>query len=268
MTDPVDDANPNLTDYSVAGCRINAVTADEWVGIVAGAIATRERRILVGQNLHSAYLLQRDASLRRLQEMATVVRIDGLPLVFFARVLGYPVGRRHRSGFMDLIDPLLSRASEEGWAVFYLGSRPAVAEEAIHTLRARYPGVTFAWEHGYFDPHDEDDNARVIDAVNASEADLLIVGMGMPRQERWMLENHEELRPPAIVASGAAMDFVAGATPSSPRWLSRLGLEWLVRLANEPRRLTFRYLVEPWFVLAAFSRQLARRVFTGRREGG
>jgi N-acetylglucosaminyldiphosphoundecaprenol N-acetyl-beta-D-mannosaminyltransferase len=243
---------------------MHAMTIEDWVEVVQEAASTSRRRIMVGQNLHSVYLVHRDPDLAAAQRLADFVRIDGLPLVAFARMLGHAVTTRHRSGFMDLLDPLLARLDANGWTVYYLGSKPGVVERGLEVLRGRYPNARLEGAHGYFDPDDPAQNDTVIDRINAVRPHVLVVGMGMPRQERWILRNHDRLHAPAIVASGAAIDYVAGVVPTAPRWLSAVGLEWAFRLLAEPKRLWRRYLVEPWFVLALFVRDLSAR-WTGRR---
>lgn len=245
---------------------MRATTIDESASVEQASASTGRRRIMVGQNLRSVYLIHHDPDLAGAQRLVDFVRIDGLPLVLFGRALGYPVTRRHRSGFMDLLDPLMARAAANGWRVYYLGSKPGVAARGADLLRERYPGLLIESDHGYFDPDDAAQNGAVIDRVNAFRPHVLIVGMGMPRQERWILRNHERLSAPAIVASGAAIDYVAGEIPTAPRWLSAVGLEWLFRLLAEPKRLWRRYLVEPWFVLALFARDLRARYLRGPTE--
>jgi len=248
-----------IPEYRLLGTRMHSMTIEDWLGVVQQAASTGRRRIMVGQNLHSVYLVHHDSDLAAAQRLVDYVRIDGLPLVLFGRALGHPVTTRHRSGFMDLLDPLMARAATNGWRIYYLGSKPGVAARGADLLRARHPGLVIESDHGYFDPDDAAENGAVIDRVNAFRPDVLIVGMGMPRQERWILRNHQRLSASAIVASGAAIDYVAGEIRTAPRWLSAVGLEWLFRLLAEPKRLWRRYLVEPWFVLALFAKDLRAR---------
>lgn len=266
-TDP-SPARPSATrtipEYRLLGTRVHALTVQDWLDVVDEAASTGIRRIMVGQNLHSVYLCEREPDLAEVQEMVDYVRIDGLPLVAFCRLLGMPVTIRHRSGFMDLLDPLMRRATDRGWRVFYLGSKPGVAARGADLLRERFPGLRIDTAHGYFDPTDAAANEAVVETINHFRPHVLVVGMGMPRQERWIRTNHERLDAPAIVASGAAMDYVAGEVATAPRWLSALGLEWLFRLAAEPGRLWRRYLVEPWTILGLFARDLRTRYGSGR----
>lgn len=250
----------HIPELRFLGVRMHAMTVEAWLDAVDVAVRTRNNCMMVGQNLHSVYLCHHDETLSRAQEEAQYVRIDGLPLIWMGRILGLPLSRRHRSGFMDLAWRLFERAETEGWKVYYLGAEPGVAERGAAVIRARYPKLELAFDHGHFDASDGSrENFERIAAIRAWAPDLLIVGMGMPRQERWMAGHRDALDVPAMVASGAAMDFIAGKAKAAPRWLSALGLEWLFRLLAEPTRLWRRYLVEPWFVFGLFLRDVRSR---------
>ncbi|MEM6754470.1 MAG: WecB/TagA/CpsF family glycosyltransferase, partial [Cyanobacteria bacterium P01_C01_bin.38] len=136
-----------------------------------------------------------------------------------------------------------------GWRIFYLGSKPGVAEKGADILRQKFPNLKIACAHGYIDASkDSQENIDTIAAINAFQPHILMVGMSMPRQEHWILDNLEQLQTNAILPSGACIDYVAGAVPTPPRWMGRMGLEWLYRLFSEPKRLWKRYLIQPWFV--------------------
>lgn len=104
--------------------------------------------------------------------------------------------------------------------------------------------------HGYFDAQESSpDNQDVLKDIHSYGPQILLVGMGMPRQESWVMDNWDSLSGNAILCCGAALDYFSGEIPTPPRWMGQLGLEWLYRLGSEPKRLWHRYLVEPWFVL-------------------
>jgi N-acetylglucosaminyldiphosphoundecaprenol N-acetyl-beta-D-mannosaminyltransferase len=118
-------------------------------------------------------------------------------------------------------------------------------------LRKLYPALQIEVSDGYFDARrGSAENEALIQRINAYRPDLLMVGMGMPRQEFWTQENFARLDAYVILSSsGAALEYVAGAAPTPPRWAGRIGLEWMFRLVHEPRRLFSRYLIEPWYIL-------------------
>jgi N-acetylglucosaminyldiphosphoundecaprenol N-acetyl-beta-D-mannosaminyltransferase len=128
-----------------------------------------------------------------------------------------------------------------------------VAEQGAAILRDKFSDLQIATAHGYFDVHlDSQGSQNVLEAINAYQPNVLMVGMGMPRQEHWLVDNIRHLHANVVLNAGATMDYVVGVVPTPPRWSGRLGLEWLYRLAAEPKRLWRRYLIEPWFVLGLF----------------
>lgn len=224
---------------------------------------------MVSQNLHSVYQFHHDDELRKMQSRASYIRIDGLPLVIFGRLLGYPIGGHHRTGWMDWLDPFMTEATASQWRIFYLGSEPNVAERGESELRRRYPNLPLMVHHGHFDMSEAgDDNRSVVEAINTFGADVVIVGMGMPRQERWILANEDKINASVFLTAGACLDYVAGAIPIPPRWLGRIGLEWLFRLVSEPKRLWKRYLLEPWYAGGLFLRDLWERCFHAKTGAG
>ncbi len=161
---------------------------------------------------------------------------------------------------MDLMDPLMALAAARGWRTYVLAGRPGVAARAAETLRARHAGLQLATDDGYFDVEPGSaEAAERIARVHAFGADLVIVGLGMPRQERFVLHHGDALPAAPVLTCGAAFDYVAGEIPACPRWLSAWGLEWAFRLAAEPRRLAHRYLIEPLALLPDVLRDVTQR---------
>jgi N-acetylglucosaminyldiphosphoundecaprenol N-acetyl-beta-D-mannosaminyltransferase len=154
----------------------------------------------------------------------------------------------------------MAGAAENGWRVFYLGSSPGVAEEGAKRLRQTYPELQIQTMHGYFDTNlQSQENDRVLNAIEVYKPHILMVGMGMPRQEYWIQQNLKRLCANVILPAGAAIDYVAGAVPTPPRWAGRFGLEWAFRLTAEPQRLWRRYLVEPWSILGVVAQDFLKR---------
>jgi len=188
--------------------------------------------------------------MREFYSLTDYNHIDGMSLVLLGRLLGLPLKREHRTGYMDLLPLLAEQAADHGWRIFYLGSRPGMAAKAARILKSRYPGLQIRTHHGHFNAeHSGPENQAVLAEIKAYAPDILMVGMGMPRQEVWVLENQKEITARAVFCCGALMDYVAGEIPTAPRWIGRLGFEWLYRLLSEPARLWRRYLLEPWSVM-------------------
>jgi N-acetylglucosaminyldiphosphoundecaprenol N-acetyl-beta-D-mannosaminyltransferase len=235
------------------GITVNALSISRLNALIADAVTNNQSWIIGHHNLHSIYLYHHDSKMRAFYAKADYTHVDGMALVFLGRLLGLPLKREHRVTYADWIDPLMSEAAQQGWRVFYLGSKPGVAEQGAGSIHQKFPSLQIATADGYFNADsDSEENRAVLAAINAYQPHLLMVGMGMPRQEHWILDNLEKIPANAILPCGACMDYVAGAIPTPPRWTGRWGLEWLFRLIAEPRRLWQRYLVEPWFLLRWF----------------
>ena len=206
--------------------------------------------LIANHNFHSLFLIRRSARLRVFFAEADLIQIDSTPLIWWGRRLGLPLTREMRSTYLDWRDDFWRVADARRWRVFYLGGAPRVAETAAARLAERYPNVQIGFQHGYFDrTPDSAENRQVLAQIAAFDPHVLLVGMGMPLQELWALENRAAIKRGAILTVGAAFDYEAGVQAAAPRWTGRLGLEWLARLIGQPRRLAGRYLVEPWSLI-------------------
>jgi N-acetylglucosaminyldiphosphoundecaprenol N-acetyl-beta-D-mannosaminyltransferase len=182
-----------------------------------------------------------DPGFRRIVNSAERVTPDGMPLVWALRRTGLPEATRVYGP--DLTPEICARAQTRGIPVGFYGATPEVLETLRANLSARFPALSipFMWSPP-FRPLSESEDAEVSEAIQASGIGILFVGLGCPKQERWMASHREQLDC-ALVGVGAAFDFLAGAKAQAPAFLQRLGLEWLFRLVCEPRRLWRRYLV-------------------------
>jgi N-acetylglucosaminyldiphosphoundecaprenol N-acetyl-beta-D-mannosaminyltransferase len=232
------------------GIRVHLKTMSELQALVSSTISFGGQAVIANHNLHSLYLFHRQPQLRDFYGDAEWIHIDGIPIVYLARIFGYAAKREHRTTYADWLPKLMQAAASEGWRVFYVGSPAEVAEQGAKLLRAKCPGLQIRTRDGYFDARrGSADNESVLQAINAYKPHLLLVGMGMPRQELWIHENRGRICANVILPAGAAMDYVAGAVRTPPRWSGRVGLEWAFRLFDEPQRLWRRYLLEPWFLV-------------------
>jgi N-acetylglucosaminyldiphosphoundecaprenol N-acetyl-beta-D-mannosaminyltransferase len=236
---------------------VDALTIPDLNSLIAEAVERNTKWVIANHNLNSLHLYHHDPKMQAFYAKADYVHIDGMPLVLLGQRLGLPLKREHRVTYADWVWPLMAEAAQQGWRIFYLGSKPGVAEQGASILREKFPSLEIATEHGYFDIRpDSQENQTVLSAIHAYQPHVLMVGMSMPRQEHWILDNLEHIQAKAILPSGACIDYVAGAIPTPPRWMGRLGLEWLHRLWSEPRRLWKRYLIEPWFIANLFLREM------------
>jgi N-acetylglucosaminyldiphosphoundecaprenol N-acetyl-beta-D-mannosaminyltransferase len=228
----------------------------EWID---AAVAARARTYVCVAAVHTVMASQEDPALRAAVLGADFTVPDGQPLVWALRALGHDVGDRVYGP--DLMDRACARASRTGQRFYLYGGRNQGAlAQLARVLRLRYPGLQIVG--GYAPPFreltDAEEEAVAAD-IHRSGADVVWVGLGVPKQEKWMARMRDRLDAPVLVGVGAAFDFHAGLIPQAPDRLQRLGLEWAFRLVQEPRRLWRRYLrYNPRFV-AGFARQWARQ---------
>ena len=241
----------NTETVSFLGVTLQPRSLPELNVLVEQGIREHQRWIIANHNLHSLYLFHRYAKMRELYAQARWTHIDGMPLIALGRLYGFPLERKHRVTLADWTYPLMELAASKGWRVFHLGASRGSAEKGVSKLRQLYPTLQIEVSEGYFDARSGGaDNEAMLQRINAYAPDLLMVGMGMPRQEFWTHENWARLDVPVILSSvGAAFDYVAGAVPTPPRWSGQIGLEWAFRMAHDPARLFKRYFVEPWYIL-------------------
>jgi N-acetylglucosaminyldiphosphoundecaprenol N-acetyl-beta-D-mannosaminyltransferase len=255
----------------VLGGSFDLVKSAEVFHFVGGKIAAGEKAIVANHNLHSLYLIRKDAELQAFFDRADLIEVDSIPLILWARLVGRPGRRFHRCTYLDWRDEFWARAKQDHWRVFFVGGKKGVGEKAAQVIRSDWPDVLLATHDGYFDSRPgSDENERVVQAIRAFKPDILFVGMGMPLQEKWILNNFANLPPCVMFTVGGAFDYEAGVQIAPPRWVGQLGLEWLARLCMDPRRLFNRYCVEPFSLAGPALHDLKvalRRKLSKSRDG-
>ena len=246
------------------GREMDVVTREQVMATIAARAAEKRKTLIANHNLHSLRLWDREPAMARLYARAEIVEIDSMPLVAWGRLMGLKLGREHRNTYLDWREDFWRMASAGGLRVFHLGCKPGVGAAAREALLKQYPGAVIGERHGYFDLEGVE-NEAVLAEIAAFEPDVLFVGMGMPRQERWIEANWDRLPECPLLPIGAAFDYEAGVVPTPPRWTAAIGMEWLARFLAEPGRLFHRYFVEPWGLVPAMARDVAGR-FGRKRE--
>lgn len=183
-----------------------------------------------------------DPELRRILQESDMATADGMPLVWGSRLLG--VSLEGRVTGADLVPALAERAAEKGFSIYFLGARPGVAARAAEILRQRYPGLTIAGVHSPPNRPLLEMDTKILDDIRAAKPDILLVAFGNPKQEKWISMHARELKVPVSIGIGGTLDMIVGVTRRAPAWMQRSGLEWIYRLAQEPRRLWKRYAVD------------------------
>lgn len=256
-----------LADYGsrrILGMRVDATSYAETTAAVVELARAGAGGMVCVANVHMVMEAFDDPGFRRSVNSADRVTPDGVPLVAALRSLGLPRARRVYGP--TLTPRVCERAAELGLPVGFYGGTPEVLEAMTGSLVARFPKLEIAFVHAPpFRPLTRDEDAAVVDAIHDAGVAILFVGLGCPKQERWMADHREALRCP-MLGVGAAFDFIAGAKSQAPRRLQRLGLEWLFRLLAEPRRLWRRYLLGNPRFLFHFARQYRRDRLAGSRR--
>lgn len=242
--------------YNLFGSKVTLATRDELLGTIAASIEEAKPCIVANQNMHGLYVRESEEAFEKLHALdETIVHVDGMPIVLLCRLAGIPARRDHRTTPLDWIWPLLEMADANGWRVFYLGADGDTLERGMAAIRGRLPKLALASHHGYLDATTD---RAVVEQIRGFAPQLILVGMGMGRQERWILDHWREFEPACYFTFGALLEYVSGTVRTPPRWMGRAGLEWLFRFAENPKRFWFRYMVEPWVVLLNCARYALR----------
>ena len=236
--------SPALSD------RVNIVGVGATPQDLNTAVATLERWRAEGRqeyvcvvSVHGLVVAQRDPVIRHALNHCGMATEDGMPLVWWSRLAGFSRARRVCGS--DLLDKVCAHGVPNKFRHYFYGASPKVLEQLIERLQKRHPGLCVAGYHSPpFRPLTSAEDAADIAAINAAEPDFVWVGLGMPKQEKWMVEHLGKINATALIGVGAAFDFHAGTKPRAPVWMQRSGLEWLFRLMTEPRRLAHRYLID------------------------
>lgn len=233
------------------GIDIDALNTNQAVNKVAGFIESGCPHWIITVNPEYLYQGQRQQNLLALANTADLRTADGVGVVWACKMAGKPVPGRVTG--IDLMEELCARAAKENWRVFLLGAAPGVAQEAADKLLAQHAGLTIVGtQHGYFTPQESD---AIAADIKAAAPDLLFVALGAPRQEEWISHYQPQLGVPAAIGVGGSFDVISGCKKRAPRWIQQLKLEWLYRLACEPKRLG-RQLVLPKFALLVLKEYL------------
>ena len=208
---------------------------------------------VVTPNVDHVVQAEHSEELRAAYEGASLSLVDGQPLIWLSKLMRQPFPEKISGS--DLVPALMEMAAKNGWRIFFLGAAEGVGAKAAEVLRQREPGLqivaTLSPPFGFdTDPEERD---RVLELVREAKPDLLVMALGCPKQELLMHRWKNDIAPAVAIGSGATLDFIAGNVSRSPVWMSKAGLEWLYRLAREPRRLAHRYLVrDPEIVKVAW----------------
>jgi N-acetylglucosaminyldiphosphoundecaprenol N-acetyl-beta-D-mannosaminyltransferase len=232
------------------GRKITFMTIPAIINRVIEVCQQKSKITIASTNIHSFNLSLHLPWFYEYMRKADIVRCDGMGILKAVKILGLDLALQYQAAGTHLVPALIAAAEDHKWSFFLLGTKPEILDLALERLHDRYPDLEVSGHHGYFDKDDPAACAAVVAKINQAKPNILIVGMGMPVQEKWVYEYGDRLDVNVIMPCGAVIDRLAGLVGNSPAWVSRSGLEWLYRLAKEPKRLASRYLIgNPAFAL-------------------
>ncbi|WP_407306260.1 WecB/TagA/CpsF family glycosyltransferase [Desulfosporosinus sp. SB140] len=226
---------------TILGVTVDTYSMSETVEKIGCAVQDRRALRVVTANPEMIYASEHNPELKQVINSADIITADGIGVVWAARTLGTQVQERVTG--IDLVQAIFPAASAGKWRMYFLGGKPGVAELAAYKISTDYPGIKCCTRHGYFSPQEEQ---KILQEIRQFQPDVLLVGLGAPRQEFWLAE-HPDLAKVGI-GVGGSFDALAGVVTRAPRRIQELHLEWLYRLLKEPWRWR-RQTVLPRFML-------------------
>ena len=223
---------------------IDNVTMTEAVECVKVLAREGNNSYVVTPNVDHIVKLEKDAEFAQIYKDADLILADGKPLLWLSKGLGTPIVEKVSGS--DLFPPVCEMAAKEGLRVFFLGAAEGVARKAALILQRRYPGLEVAgtYSPAYGFEKDETETERICQLICEAKPDILFLGMGTPKQEKFFYAIRDKVNVHVALHIGASFDFIAGKVKRAPKWMSRMGLEWFYRLCKEPKRMFKRYLVD------------------------
>lgn len=247
MAEPCKPLSADCID--VLGYRFHPRTGDEVVAALDTAIGLNKRLIVANANLHGmAVMFDSKPMANLLLQPDCIVLIDSMPVLFLANLFGHRLSRKKRATSLDFYDDMFRLGVQRGWSFGYVGGDPQDLRKGIDILRQRFPGIQISGRSGFFEIAANgfsSDEMEILEWLKVQSHDVLIIGMGMPRQEEWIAKIQSVVPTRAMLTAGAYMDYQVGVQSPAPRWMGQIGAEWLYRLVRSPRRLGYRYVVEP-----------------------
>lgn len=232
------------------------------------AIRERNQSYILTCNVDHVIKLRKDQEFRAVYSKAGAVVADGMPLVWASRMLGSPL--KQKVSGADLFSRLGGAFEKRRYRLFFLGSAKGVPEQATENLKASYPNLNIVgcYSPSYGFENNEEENRRIIRMLNESAPDIVFVGVGAPKQEKWIYRHYLSYGAPVSIGVGATFDFLSGSVKRAPDFMQRSGLEWFWRLSQEPGRLWKRYLVDDTQFLVLLLKELRKKNRDKTQAGG
>lgn len=258
MSDPQPASPAEIPTLDLLGMKVHRVNRAETARILQRFIDSGEPHLVVTADASGHVIASQDPEFLRIVNNADLVTPDSTGVLWAAKRLGTPL--QERVSGVELAEELCRESARRGYGVYFYGAAPGVAEEAAETMRQRYPGCNIVGTADGFQNSPEQQAALLRDIQQKRPA-VLLVAMGIPKQEKWIVQHLEQIRVPVCIGVGGTLDVFSGRVDRAPLWMQRNGLEWLYRLYRNPKKYA-KVATLPWFVLRVLTRQ---RLSEGRR---
>jgi N-acetylglucosaminyldiphosphoundecaprenol N-acetyl-beta-D-mannosaminyltransferase len=241
---------------------VDSLTMDEVLELISAHIKTKRKTTIFTPNADHVVKARFDQELKKAYSEADLSLVDGMPLVWVSGIFGKRLPQRING--TNLFLKLCETCSERGFSMFLLGAREEVTGKAVNTIHKRFPSLKLSGSYTPpFEAVFEDDEVwKIAEQVNRARPDIVCVAFGCPKQEKWISRYRESLDATIFLTIGASLDFISGRLRRAPEWIQNAGLEWLWRLAQEPRRLWKRYLIGNTIFLYMIVKEIVKRKFS------
>lgn len=233
-----------MNRIKILNTEVDNLTMSEAVEKIESLILAKTPSYIVTPNVDHIVKLEKDKEFQEVYKEADLILTDGMPLIWISKINKNPI--KEKLSGSDLFPEVCKLASKKGYKVFLLGAAEGVAARASENLKNKYNNLnivgTYSPSYGF--EKNEDEVNIIIDIINKAKPDILAVGLGAPKQEKFLYNFKERLNVPVSLAIGASIDFEAGNINRAPVWMQKSGLEWFYRLCKEPKRMFKRYLVD------------------------
>lgn len=231
---------------------IDNLTMQETLQEIENIIKKNKNSYVVTPNVDHIVQLETNKELRDVYANASLILTDGKPLIWISKLYGTPI--KEKISGSDLFPLLCKMAAEKKYTMFFLGAAEGVAQTAANNLMDKYPGLkvvgTYSPPFGF--ENDKKEMDKIKSMIHKMKPDILIVGLGCPKQELFMYHHCKELNVPISFGLGASLDFEAGNVKRAPKWMANNGFEWLYRITQDPKRMAKRYLINDMKIFSLF----------------
>lgn len=233
-----------MTRMKFMNTEVDSLNMPEVLDRIDKLIQIKKNSYVVTPNVDHIVQLEKDSELQKVYKNADLILADGKPLIWISNYYKTPI--KEKVSGSDLFPLLCEMAGKKGYKMFFLGAAEGVAARAATNLKKRYSNLEVA---GVYSPpfgfeENEEEVEKILQMIIKSNVDILIVGLGAPKQEKFIFKYHDRLKVPISLGLGASLDFEAGNIKRAPKWMQKSGLEWLFRITQDPRRMFKRYIID------------------------